>query len=126
MGATETSLEQLLLIGLGRACGVRSRGWKLVSGIAELEVEVGQNQQVFLFAAESRGPGGDDVSRPKGGESGGLEEAAPALLWMFGSLTNCSPFRPNSPLFLVFASMLSQPVGLDARAPRLGNAKEEV
>lgn len=62
MGATETSLEQLLLLWLGRACGVRSRGWKLVSEIAELEVEAGQmdgqNQQVFLFAAESRGPGG--------------------------------------------------------------------
>lgn len=62
VGATETSLERLLLIWLGRACGVRSRGCKLVSGIAELEVEAGQmdgqNQQVLLFAAESRGPGG--------------------------------------------------------------------
>lgn len=62
MGATETSLEQLLLMWLGGACGVRSRGCKLVSGTAELEVEAGQmdgqNQQVFLFAAESRGPGG--------------------------------------------------------------------
>lgn len=57
---------------------------------------------------------------------GGVEEAAPALLWMFGILTNYSPFRPNSPLFSLFASMLSQPAELDARAPRLGNAKKEV
>lgn len=57
---------------------------------------------------QSRVVRGDDVSRPKGGElwgwGGGVEEAAPALLWMFGILTNYSPFRPNSPLFLVFAS----------------------
>lgn len=61
---------------------------------------------------QSRVVRGDDVSRPKGGElwerggggGVGLEEAAPALLWMFGILTNYSPFRPNSPFFLVFAS----------------------
>lgn len=74
---------------------------------------------------QSRVVRGDDVSRPKGGGGGG-GGAAPALLWMFGILTNYSPFRPNSPLFSVFASMLSQPAELDARAPRLGNAKKEV
>lgn len=54
-------------------------GCELVSGIAELEVEVeaeagqmdGQNQQVFLFAAESRGPGGMTSAGRKEGNRGG-------------------------------------------------------
>lgn len=64
-------MEQLLLLWLDRACGVRRRVCKLVSGIAELKVEAGQmdgqNQQVCCLQ-QSRVVRGDDVSTPKGGE----------------------------------------------------------